>query len=312
MNKFGINLNFDSLGEAYNWPENFTDDNAFLKGLERFGKITTKFNIPITIFVIGKDLENKKNFHVLQKFCNENNVEIANHSYNHYFDFGSKNKKIIFDEIYKSHEIIFKCTNQEPRGFISPTWSISKNVISSLINLKYSYDTSLFRSVFLYPMILKIFTSHLANGDLSKSFKIINRKDYLFPFKFTKEPFFLNENLEMSQTHNKNSILEFPMPTLSNLNTPIWHTMGFFFGMNYLKKMLKKFLEKKQNFFYLMHPADFLDKSDLNFSNKHSLERLDKFNINEKIKYIEEIFEIITDKGFVGEKIKNIASDYRK
>ena len=58
---FGINLNFDSLGEAYGWPSGFKDDKAFTKGLDRITDFCRKLDIPITIFIVGKDLENKKN-----------------------------------------------------------------------------------------------------------------------------------------------------------------------------------------------------------------------------------------------------------
>ena len=129
---FAINLNFDSFGEAYGWPKDFKEDKAYTKGLDRITKLCQKLNVPITIFIIGKDLENKRNFEILQNFSKDNNIEIANHSYSHLFNFGSRNESIIYDEIYKSHELIFKCTNKEPKGFISPTWSVSANVIKNL------------------------------------------------------------------------------------------------------------------------------------------------------------------------------------
>ena len=61
-----------------------------------------------------------------------------------------------------------------------------------------------------------------------------------------------------------------------------------------------------------MHPADFLDKNDLNPNLHHSLERLNNSDINQKIKSIHDIFELIIDNGFQGEKINNIANEFRK
>ena len=43
---FGINLNFDSLGEAYGWPSGFKDDKAFSKGLDRITDLCRKLDIP--------------------------------------------------------------------------------------------------------------------------------------------------------------------------------------------------------------------------------------------------------------------------
>ena len=74
--------------------------------------------MPITIFVIGKDLENKKNVDFLKKFIDENDVEIANHSYNHFFDLGSKDYNSIYREIYQSHDIIYKKTKNHIKRFL--------------------------------------------------------------------------------------------------------------------------------------------------------------------------------------------------
>ena len=44
MNKklFAINLNFDSLGEAYGWPRDFVEDAAFTKGVDRILNLSQK------------------------------------------------------------------------------------------------------------------------------------------------------------------------------------------------------------------------------------------------------------------------------
>ena len=273
---FSINLNFDSLGEAYGWPDDFKDDNAFLLGMDRILNLSKNLDIPITIFLVGKDLENKKNFEIVKRLSDNDNVEIANHSYNHLFDFGSRDEKTIYDEIYRSHEIIFKCTGKESKGFISPTWSISKNTIKSLINLDYLYDTSFFKSFYLYPVILKIFISHITKNKFKKAFQILNRRDYFVPFTSQSDPFFIDTNMKFKSQYEENTILEIPMPTINRFMPPLWHTAGFVFGWKYLKKNLDVILKKDKPLFYLIHPADFLDESDMNNKYNLALERMKK------------------------------------
>ena len=132
---------------------------------------------------------------VFSVFCENYNIEIGNHSYNHLYDFGSLDEASTISEIYRSHEIIYNCTKQEPKGFISPGWSISKNVIKHLIKLNYEYDTSFYPSIFLYPMLLKIFFNHKKN--LKKAIGVLNRKDYLVPFYSKLRPFFLDEKMNI-------------------------------------------------------------------------------------------------------------------
>ena len=307
---FAINLNFDSLGEAYGWPKDFVEDAAFTRGVDRILNLSQKFDIPITFFLVGKDLENKKNYEIMRRISNNNNVEIANHSYNHLFNFGSRNDQIIYDEIYKSHELIFKCTGKEAKGFISPTWSVSKNVIKNLIKLNYNYDTSFFQSIYLYPAVLKIVLSHLAKKKFRKAYQILDRRDYLIPFKYDEEPFFLNSNMEKVSNTEKESILEMPMPLINNLNPPIWHTAGYVFGWNYLKKKLKKILNKNKPFFYLIHPADFLDQNDLDNKYSLALERMDK-SYKHKIENLENMLEYIISHDYKGAKLIDIAKLYQ-
>ena len=306
---FAINLNFDSLGEAYGWPKDFVEDAAFTRGVDRILNLSQKFDVPITFFLVGKDLENKKNYEIMRRISNNNNVEIANHSYNHLFNFGSRNDQIIYDEIYKSHELIFKCTGKEAKGFISPTWSVSKNVIKNLIKLNYNYDTSFFQSIYLYPAVLKIVLSHLAKKKFRKAYQILDRRDYLIPFKYDEEPFFLNSNMEKVSNTEKESILEMPMPLINNFNPPIWHTAGYVFGWNYLKKKLKKILNKNKPFFYLIHPADFLDQNDLDNKYSLALERMDK-SYKHKIENLENMLEYIISHDYKGAKLIDIAKLY--
>ena len=55
-----ISINLDSLNEAYGFPKKFFDT-TFHQVFKRIEKIAEKYNFPLTIFVIGKDLENEKN-----------------------------------------------------------------------------------------------------------------------------------------------------------------------------------------------------------------------------------------------------------
>ena len=308
---FSINLNFDSLGEAYGWPDDFTEDTAFTKGVDRILNLGNRLNIPITFFLVGKDLENKKNYEIIRRISDNDNVEIANHSYNHLFNFGSRSEQVIYEEIYKSHELIFKCTGKEAKGFISPTWSVSKNVIKNLIKLNYSYDTSFFKSIFLYPAVLKMAASHITKKKFKKAFQIMNRRDYLIPFKYDYEPFFINSEMKKVSNNEKKSILEMPMPVINNLNPPIWHTAGYVFGWNYLKYNLKKILNKNKPFFYLIHPADFLDQNDLDNKYTLALERMD-VNYKNKIENLENMLEFIVSHGYKGVKLIDIAKLYHR
>ena len=292
---FSLNLHLDSLGESYGWPKNYKQDKTFSLGLKRISKIIKKYKVPITIFVIGKDLENNLNVNLLKKFINENDVEIANHSYNHFLDLGSKNYDEIYDEIYKSHEIISKKLNITVKGFCSPTWTYSKNIINVLQKLNYNYDTSNFNSLWLYPMLGKIFIDHIFSFNFLKSFKLLKRKDYLLMLKYKDNPYFISKK---SQDKLKKKILEIPMPSINKFKVPNWHTIGFMFGVNFQKKQIFNFMNKSNFLNYIIHPADILINQDLDNRYVNSLTRLENNNLRFKISYFENIIKICKNNNF--------------
>ena len=53
------------------------------------------------------------------------------------------------------------------------TGFVGSNIVKNLIKMNYSYDTSFFRSIYLYPMIAKIYLSNI-NGDFSHASDICN------------------------------------------------------------------------------------------------------------------------------------------
>ena len=137
-----ININFDSLNEAFGFPKNFKDPSYF-HIFDRMKNIADKLGIKFSIYIIGKDLLHKEVAARVREWSNEGH-EIGNHSWSHLINLTSLNKQEIYNEIYYSHDIINRITGIEPKGFISNCWSTSKDVVSNLIKLNYTYDTSFF------------------------------------------------------------------------------------------------------------------------------------------------------------------------
>ena len=81
--------------------------------------------------------------------------------------------------------------------------------------------------------------------------------------------------------------------------------------MEIFKKKLKENIRKKKPFFYLIHPADFLDEKDLDKRYSLALERMNKISYKEKIENLENILQFITSDGYKGVKLLDIARGYR-
>ena len=277
-----ININFDSLAEAYGFPNDF-DDKTFSKIAERFFKLSETYNFKYTIFVVGKDLENPKNAEAVKEWSIRGH-EIGNHSYTHRRDFGVLTENETREEIEKAHNIISKTTGIEPKGFISPSWASSKWITNALIALDYLYDTSYFPSWLMYGMDIKNFINHFGS---SRIFTTAKRKDFHIPIVGRKQMF--------ERQYGDKVIKILPIPT-NRFRIACWHTTSFILGYRFQGKMINDCLKNIEAFYYLMHPADLTGPQDLDLKRKLHLERMN-IPLGEKVWNLDKMLRIIFRSG---------------
>jgi len=295
-----ISLNLDSIGHAIG-ESPLENDPTFNVVFKRIESIIDKYNIKISIFVIGKDLENKKNLNYVKEWFNKGH-EIGNHTYTHPINFGYLDKKQIYEEIKKTDDLIFKATNKKSEGFIAPNWNSSKNVLSVLNKFNYRYDHSLFSSPVLILGLVKLFYNYLkvliTQRKPSQTYNlsgIFQRKDYLNMFIGKRKPFNTN-NSYLKPNLNKDNITIYPIPNKFKL--PYWLTIDFVFPKK-LADFIFKLNIKNNDFFYLLiHPADFISKDDLvDIDGTHSFERM-SIDLEYKVNLFEKRIKQLLDEGY--------------
>lgn len=277
MQYAAININFDSLGEAYGFPAGF-EDPSFGKVADRFLRIADKYQFRYTIFVIGKDLESVKNRDAVKRWAREGH-EIGNHSWSHRENLGALPGEMLRKEVVLAHETISDTIGQPVKGFVSPAWSYSKNLMNVLLELNYSYDASVFPSWLLYPVLTKFSINRWRSGGVAR---IWNRKDFIQCLYFPRNP------------TRFSSMVELPLPT-NKLRLPCWHTLGFVFGLNFYYSILRSCLRNFEAFYYLVHPADLMGPEDLSSGN-HGIERM-KFPLEKKIAFFEKALTMVRESG---------------
>jgi hypothetical protein len=282
MKYASINLNLDSLGEAYGFPQDYKDP-SFFEIADRFMNIASKYDFKYTIFVIGKDLEKKENQDRIREWASMGH-EIGNHSWSHPLNLGAMKKDQIHEEVERAHEIITKTIGSAPTGFIAPGWSTSSRLMDVLIEMKYYYDTSCFPSFVLYPFLFKMFLNHIGDGRL---FKILHRSDLLYPFH-------IKRNIHLVKT-DKGEILEMPLPS-DRYRIACWHTLAFMTGWNIHQRIMRSTLKDIEAFYYLVHPADLACKEDLDPNRKIYLERLDH-SLEDKLTLLDNSIKLIAESG---------------
>ena len=301
MKKVAIVIHFDSLGNYYGYPDNYRDP-SFFEVFDRFLSFSSKRDFPYTIFVIGKDLTNKENAAQVRKWS-ELGHEIGSHSWSHPIDIGQLSQESIFNEIYKTHNIIRDVVGFGPKGFTAPAWSHSSSLYDILIKFNYLYDTSPFPSWGICIQYLYWLPFFLINKQFGK---IINRgRGLISSASVSRSPFVYRGKKAIGELY------AFPLPT-TKIGLPCWHSLGFLIGWNYYFKLLKRCLKDQDFFYYLMHVSDLVAPGDLYKKNSSLAMPRGKISIAEKKKQFEQVLDlfrknrmkIVTMEDFVKSFIK--------
>lgn len=282
ISPIAISLNFDSLSEAYGFPDGYKDP-TFFGGFDRVADLAAQYDFPLSCYMIGRDLENLSHANRVRQW-HEQGHEIGNHTYSHHYNLGALSREAIYDEISQAHKQIALITGESPKGFIAPAWSSSSVVNEVLMELGYRYDSSSFPSIYLYPLIFKSLLSHI--GDLQKGVRILGRKDWLSPLIGDLQPHVVRGGGDNKQ------LLVMPLPVMRRWQICRWHTAGFFLGWDAHYAAIEKLAAEHEGFYYVIHPADFLGPEDLSGAHTQRLERMD-IALDEKMRRLKDVFDIL-------------------
>lgn len=286
-----ININFDSLGEAYGFPTDYRDP-SFHEVADRLLDIADRYGFKYSIYIIAKDLERPENRAAVKRWA-ELGHEIGNHTYSHPVNLGTLPPEQMRDEITRAHRLIEDTVGKAPKGFIAPVWATGEGVLKTLIELGYEYDTSAFPSWLMYPSIAKITLNHLGNERMGS---FLRRKDFGFNLLGSRQPYLSEGSLfakpvDPSQPH----LTVLPIPT-TPARVACWHTLAFMFDFKRYEAMVQSCLRSLDTFYYLLHPADMVAPEDLDPNMKLHLERVE-VPVSTKVQYLERAIEMILADG---------------
>lgn len=228
--------------------------------LPPFLDLLDELNLKITFFIVGQDAALEKNANALKEVTKRGH-EVGNHSFHHEPWLNLYSKEQIEMEILEAEKHIISVTGQRPSGFRGPGFSCSSDLLSILSKHKYMYDASTLPT-YLGPFARLYYfrKSSLSNLEKSKRKDLFsNLKDGLMPVK----PY-------LWQLLSGKILLEVPVTTVPFLKIP-FH-LSYLIYISRLSKQLMIFYLKMALFFckitntglsFLLHPLDFLDKSQI-------------------------------------------------
>ncbi|MBF0323883.1 MAG: polysaccharide deacetylase family protein [Alphaproteobacteria bacterium] len=291
MDPIAININFDSLNEAFGFPDGFRDP-SFFAAFDRLSAAAERRGMRLSLYIIGRDLDNSE-IAARVRDWHAAGHEIGNHTWSHPYDLGALPPARLDAEIRRAHDRIAETIGTEPRGFIAPNWCTSGRVLGTLIDLGYLYDTSVFPSLMLWPMVAKAAINH--RRDKVKSRRLLSRRDWLLQPRLGSHPFIADRHYRRVDRPGPGTIVVLPLPTERPWRLPLWHTVGLVLDWTRYLSDVRRAVGRP-GFYHLMHPADFTGLEDLEQVPTHSLERL-AVPVRDKMDRIEQVLDLLLESG---------------
>ena len=111
--------------------------------LERIREFAAALSLPLTLFVIARDLERERNVVGLQRAVSDGH-EIGNHSLDHWYDLTRRERSVQTRQVVEANDRIQARLGIRPEGFRAPGYTMNDQLMSVLREAGFSYDSSVF------------------------------------------------------------------------------------------------------------------------------------------------------------------------
>lgn len=232
-------------------PADYKDNVTYRFALPRFAKLFESFGVRATFFVIGQDLFHKAHQEMIRQLVIAGH-EIANHTQRHLYDFAHLGRQQKHNEIEQAGEMINSVTGQKPAGFRAPGYDADQDVLDSLVELGYLYDSSVLPSILNVP------------------FKFMQRlvKENGAPSGYGSIALSLAPNCAYRpnrkaiwRSTSEGSLWEIPVSCVPYLRLPFYANFNLLTG-EYLFR-LSSTLAARRDCNYVFHAVEMLDPSEL-------------------------------------------------
>jgi len=251
-------------------------------------------NLKITVFVVGQDAVLERNHESLASIA-ESGHEIANHSFNHEPWLHLYTPEELTEEFEKSETAIRAVTGQQTVGFRGPGFSLSNEVLRTLVRRGYQYDCSTFPT-YLGPIARAYY---FFKSRLSKE----QKEERKALFGSWKDGFQSNSPFEWE--YGRERLIEIPVTTMPIFQVPI-HASYLMYLASYSRRLAKTYfwfalqlcriMRVEPSF--LLHPLDFLgaeDDEDLSFFPGMNVAAQDKISLlGECMTMFSRKFDVVT------------------
>ncbi len=244
------------------------DQNAVYDvALPRYDALSKRLGLPLTLFVVGADLERRQNAQRIGRMS-EAGHEIGNHTQNHYYDFTRRPRAEMRRELLTCSQAIRDTTGRSPLGFRAPGYTITDEVYELLVELDFAYSSSVFPCPAYWGLKATLITGKRWLGRRSQS--VVDSARVLTA---PRHPYHVGRPYYCPG----DGLLELPIETTPRLRLPVIGTALNLMGVSGARRLVQSLVG--QSFINIeLHGVDLLDSRD----GLHALAR-DQFDLRRSV-----------------------------
>jgi hypothetical protein len=111
--------------------------------LERIRTFAAALHLPLTLFVIARDLDRARNIETLRSFVAAGH-EVGNHSLDHWYDLTRREESERRRQVEHASARIHEALGVTPTGFRAPGYTVTDDLLDTIQSCGLRYDSSVF------------------------------------------------------------------------------------------------------------------------------------------------------------------------
>ena len=226
------------------------------KVLPRFESLFGELEIPATLFVVGRELQDDEAAQRTLLRMVQCGHELGNHTYSHPYELCRLDEMAISEEICRAHRTIVDVVGEQhaPQGFRSPGYFINAKVARVLLQQGYRYDSSMFPSPPYYLAKFAILSAMMLRGRKSAAV-LSDPRGLMAPL----DPYRLDT--ERPWQAGAGPLVELPVSVMPKSRIPAIGTL-FAAGPRWLTQHVIGAMRERRFYNFELHGIDLADAVD--------------------------------------------------
>ena len=256
-----IHLDLDglwTLARCYGYEEgdSFERDLVFETGLPRLMKLLEELDLRITFFISGRDLQHPPKAQWIRRLA-EAGHELANHGWDHDFNYESWDLAALTDEFQRTNQSIQTIAGRPPVGFRAPGYAAGPRVMAAVSRAGLRYDASILPTPWA-PLLRRL------AGSLRR--RVRQELGLAAQTAPTDWQYSRGESPKLvwyEPPGEGNRVVRLPLAVSPVMRLPLHASLGMLLGARMVRRGLRSLARGKTPITYLLHGLDTVGFEDL-------------------------------------------------